>query len=118
MTLLEQVVQVLNSTGPAGGVHYAVNMDEPLVLPYITLLRVSSTTNVTLQGPSDLQTTRIQIDVYAETILAADALLQQASDALLAAIGPACVPGSTQDSFEPAIRAMRITRDFSIMSRD
>ena len=42
--------------------------------PYIAWQRVISTTNNSLRGASDVQNTRVQIDAYATSYTAADAL--------------------------------------------
>ena len=112
-TLIENVQQLLLTLEPAGGVWYGVNTTEPPVYPYIVHTRIVSTANATLQGPSDLQNTRVQVDVVARTIAEADALQKRLAD-LMATWSVANVPLSSVDLYEEAVKAWRISSDWSI----
>lgn len=112
-TFVQDLVTALNTTSPAGGVWNAINTAEPAVFPYLVFLRVVSTTNNALGGPSDLQNTRVQIDVFDRSYSGADTLARQAKAVLLSAF-PAAVELSGFDVYEDAVKAFRISADFSI----
>jgi hypothetical protein len=120
VTTLIQDVQALLDPIALGGAFYAFNPNEPLqkdaagaVLPFIVWQRVVSADNVTLEGASGLQNTRIQVDIYAPRIEDA-ALLQRGVD-LSFARGPLnAIPLTCQDLFEDAVRLHRIIREFSV----
>ncbi len=118
-TLVELVQALLDPVSP-GGAWYAVNTTEPLALdvngavqPYIVWQEIVSTDNVSMGGPSDLQNTRIQVDVYAPRIATATALTK-AVDAALLASSLTVVPLSNQPVYEEPVRLWRRIRDYSI----
>jgi hypothetical protein len=116
MTALIQDVQALLTTvAPAGGVWYAINGTQPPVYPFIVWTRVVSTANACLHGPSNLQNTRIQVDIYSRRISEASAL-ETAVEAAFAAWAVQNVPVSSVDGFEEEVRAYRITKDYSVWS--
>lgn len=116
-TLVEQIQSVLNPT-VAGGSFYAVNtleMNESTVFPYATFLFVSSSTNNTFAGASDLQNTRVQVDVYSDTVQG----LLTASAAIVAAMAAAPFTNvhlTSQDGHEDQVRVYRRSIDFSVWS--
>lgn len=116
-TLVEQIQSVLNPV-VAGGSFYAVNtleMNENTVFPYATFLFVSSSTNNTFSGATDLQNTRVQVDVYSDTVqglLVASA----ASAAAMSAAPFSNVQLTSQDGYEDQVRAYRRSLDFSVWS--
>jgi hypothetical protein len=112
-TLLEDLQTVLKPLA-AGGAFCQLNETQPPVLPYIVYQRIVSPTNHTLAGPSNTQNTRVQIDVYAGTIAAAEAISDTLGVALRAGPWAAAVDLSSQDFYEPDTRLNRISRDFSI----
>lgn len=81
--------------------------------PYIVYQRVVSTTHNTLQGPSDLQNTRMQIDVYAKTYGGAQQLAGAVRAALLGATF-INLQLSEQDFYESEVRLHRVSLDYSI----
>ena len=83
--------------------------------PYIVYQRVVSVTHNNLLGPSDLQNTRVQIDIYSRRISEA-AQLETALEASLASWSVQNVPISSVDVYEEEVRAYRITKDYSIWS--
>lgn len=83
--------------------------------PYIVYQRVVSLTNNNLQGPSDLQNTRMQIDVYAKTYGAAQGLAADVRTAMQAA-SFTNVELSEQDFYELEARLHRVSLDYSIWS--
>ena len=85
-------------------------------LPYIVYQRVVSVTHNTLQGTTDLQNTRVQIDVYAKTYASA----QQLAAAVRSAMSTASFTNlqiSDQDFYEAEARLHRVSLDYSIWSR-
>lgn len=114
--ILDQFAMALQSVQAPGGAWYGVNTSQPLVAPFITMQRIASASNVTLLGPSDLQSTRMQIDVFSETIKEADAYMKAVDAALSAVFGAAAVPGVSQDLYEAPVKLWRITKDFTVQS--
>lgn len=115
-SLIEQTVSVLAGIA-TGGVHYAINKSETIATPYIVFLRVASAPNTAMQGPSDLQNTRLQIDVYAKTVAELDALGKQIA-ATFAAWSVKNVPIMSVDFFETDTKLFRTTKDYSVWSKD
>ena len=105
----------MSTIAPAGGVWYAVNITQPPVYPFIVWSRVVSTANAALQGPSDLQNTRVQVDIYSRRISEAVAL-ESAVEAAFAGWAVQNVPVLSADGFEEEVRAYRITKDYSVWS--
>ena len=114
-TLVQDVQAVLATLAPAGGVWYAVNTTEPPVYPYILWIRVASTPNVSLAGPSNLQNTRIQIDIFSRQVSELLAM-ESALEAAMAASGLQNVPLSSMDLYEEPVRAYRASKDYSVWS--
>src|SRR5574340_455515 len=111
-TLIEDIQSLLAAVpGVTGGVWYGANTAEPPVYPYIVWTRVSSSPNVTLSGPSDMQNTRIQVDIVSRSVSTAIAI-ENALDAALAAAAITNVPVSSMDTYEDAIRAYRVIKDY------
>jgi hypothetical protein len=114
-SLIQDVQAKLVSLNPAGGVFYGINTTEPPVYPFIVWQRVVSNANAVLQGPSDLQNTRVQVDIYSRSLQQA-AQLETALEAAMAAWSVQNVPISSVDVYEEEVRAYRITKDYSIWS--
>lgn len=115
MALIEDVGALLAALAPAGGVWYAAKTKQEAVYPYIVFQRVISVANVTLGGPSNLQNTRLQIDLYGDTLSALVAL-ETALEAAMAAWAVQNVPLTSQDLYEEEVGLYRISKDFSIWS--
>lgn len=117
-TLLEQINTELTGL-VAGNAWYSVNEAQAATnedpYPFITVQRVGSDPLVTLQGMSELQNTRIQIDIHARTILEADAIRRQV-ESTMAAWTLQNVPLSSLDLFDEAAQVHRIVMDFSVWS--
>ena len=97
----------------SGGAWYGANTQEPPTYPYIAWVRVSSSPNVTLQGPSALQNTRIQIDIFSQTAAESQAI-ETALEAAFNSAAISNVPLSSADQYEDMVRAYRITKDYSV----
>ncbi|WP_374491594.1 DUF3168 domain-containing protein [Brachymonas sp.] len=113
--LLQTAYGVLNPLAP-GGAHYAMNDVQPPVLPYIVFRRIVSTTNNTLAGATDLQNTRLQVDVYARTVAETVAIGNAITATMASAPWPACVQLTSADLFEPDTRLYRSILEFSVWS--
>lgn len=118
MTILDTVQAALAPCVTTGGAWYAVNTRQPpslagdgSVAPFIVWQRVVSVDNVTLQGPSNLQNTRLQVDIFAPRISDADAVCT-AVEAAMNALG--AIPISAQDLYEDVPKLYRILREFSL----
>jgi len=118
LSLVEQLHTTLAPLA-LGGAWYATNesgasaADNPY--PFITVQRVGAAPNVGLGGPSDLQNTRVQIDIHARTIaecVAIELRVQQMMDAW----SVTNVPISRLDLYEDATRTHRVVLDYSIWS--
>lgn len=111
-TLIEDVQAVLEPLA-GGGAWYGACTLQPPPYPYIVFQRVFSAASVALGGPSDLQNTRFQIDVYSRSVQQVDAI-GAAIDAAFAANPITNVPLGTQDFYEDDTKAHRVSKDFSI----
>jgi len=112
-TLIEDIQSLLTPLAPAGGVWYSINTTEPPVYPYIVWQRIASSDNATMQGPSNLQNTRIQIDVFSLRISEANAL-REALDAAFTSASITNIPLSTSENYEDMIRGFRLMREYSV----
>lgn len=113
-TLIESVQAVLQPLA-SGGCWYQINTTEPAVTPYIVVTRVTSPANVTLQGPTTLQNTRLQIDLYSPSVQELVAL-GDSVEAAMAAAGFTNVPLSSRDMYEPDTKLHRTSYEFSVWS--
>jgi len=116
---LIQDLQALLEPIAAGGAFYAFNTTEPLardaggIKPYIVWQRIVSVDNNTLSGPSNVQNTRIQVDIFAPRIADAEAIRVAVDDSLVnSAI--TVIPQSTQDLYEEPVKLFRIIREYSV----
>lgn len=90
-----------------------VNTAEPPQFPFITYQRIISTSNVSLQGQSDVQNTRVQIDIYSLKLTEAFAF-ESAIEAAFLAWPVQNVALSSQDFYEDALKAFRVSKDYSV----
>ena len=122
MTTLNSLLQPMLAPICAGGAYYQVNELQPPVYPYIVWTLAGGEPNVALDGRANLVNSRVQIDIFDQSVaslLAADAAFDAVIDASLQQ-----PPGSTglrlipiteaQDLFEEPVRAHRRMRDFLI----
>ena len=113
-TLIMQLQALLDPL-TAGGAWYAINTSEPPIYPYAVFQRITSPTNVSFEGPSDLQSTLVQVDVYSRLISEADALGSLIAGAFAAWSVPN-VAQSSQDFYEAPVKAFRVSQDFMVWS--
>lgn len=115
MTTLIEQVQATIAPIVSGGAWYGVNTTEPPVYPYAVFLRIVSPTNVTLQGPSDVQNTIFQIDIFSRTVAEGQAL-EAALEAAMNTAPFSSVQIDQRDGYEPEVKAFRFTGDYSVWS--
>jgi len=111
---LQTVLQAALSSLAAGGAHQDIAL-QGTVAPYIVWSEVVSTTNNSLQGASNTQNTRIQIDCYAATQTARKTLAD-AVVAAMAALSLGNVQISSQNVYESDVKLFRSILDFSVWS--
>lgn len=115
-TLVQQLSGVLAPLAP-GGAWPGRNTTEPMVFPYITFFRVISSANISFDGPSDVQSTRIQIDCFGTRYADADALMRSITAAILLRFNVGAI--DSQDfPPDPDVYAYRISSDFTLWSPD
>jgi hypothetical protein len=114
MSMLTDWVAMISAgaTDAAARIYPQIAPDMP-TSPYIVYQRVSANSENVLSGATGLINTRLQIDVYAQTYLAALALAAQV-DALMGAWAVQNVSNPSQDVFEPDVRLYRVILDYSI----
>ncbi len=114
MTLLESVQAVLQPLA-AGGCWYQVNESQPPATPFIVFSRIPSAENNTLQGASDLQNTRVQVDVYSRAV---DELLTlgAAVKAAMTAAAFTNVLLASRDLYEADTKLRRTSFEYSVWS--
>lgn len=120
MPLIPDISRLLTGIAP-GGVWYMQNQTQPPKYPYIVFQRITSTSNNTLDGPSQLQNTRVQFDVYARTAADADAVAGSMAYALQTASDRrelVNVPLLSQDLLEFETRSVRKVMDYSFWTCD
>ena len=110
-TLIEDLQAVLNPLA-ANGAFYGMNTLQPPQYPYISWQRIVSTPNVSLQGPSLAQSTRVQMNIYAQRISDA-AAIETALEAAMQACSIVNVPVLSMDLYEPEVRAFRVIKEYS-----
>lgn len=118
MASLNDTLQALFDPLAPGGAWLAFNANEPLeldengkVLAYIVWQDIVSTDNVSFDGASNLQNSRIQVDIFAPRRTDVDAIKKSVDAAL---VPLKAVPLSTQPIYESLVKLWRITRDYSI----
>jgi hypothetical protein len=112
MTLAETIQALLDPLA-TGGAWFMDNTQDPPAFPYIVWLYATSSTNVTLSGPSDLQNTRLQIDLYDKSAQGLQTLEAGVRSAMQAS-GLTNVPLTSFDASVPELRAFRRVMEFSV----
>lgn len=113
-TLLQDIQAVLAAVpGLTGGSHYLSNEDQPPTPPYAVFAFVVSTSNNSMDGPSDTQNTRVQIDIFSRSVGELETL-DAALDTAMKAAAFTNIPIASQDQFEEPVRLFRRIREFSV----
>lgn len=112
---MQQDLFTLLSTGAtdAAARVYPVTAPAATVRPYLTYQRISASPENILSGSSGLVNTRLQIDMFADTYAAAQALAAQVA-ILMAAWVLQTVSLSAQDLYEAEEKLHRVSADYSI----
>lgn len=113
-TLVEQVQAILNPLA-AGGSSFGMNFKQPPIYPYITFFRVVNATDMTMDGPTDMQSTPVQIDCWSKSVSEVMALAASVQAAMLAGlvIGAITVRDLPPD---PEVKVYRVSLDFNCWS--
>lgn len=109
---LESAIQSVLAPCAAGGAHQDVAA-QGAVAPYIVWLLVTSDINNSLQGASNTQNARVQIDCYAVGPTLRRALVD-AVEAAMAAASFSNVELTQQNLYEHETKLFRTTLDFSV----
>lgn len=115
MTLAESIQAVLDPLA-TGGAWFMDNTQDPPTYPYIVWMYAPSSTNVTLSGPSDLQNSRVQVDLYARNAQGLQTL-EAAVRAAMQASALTNIPLTSMDASVPELRAFRRVLEFSVWSK-
>lgn len=115
MTLAESIQAILDPLA-AGGSWFMENTQDQAVFPYIVWMYATSSTNVSLSGPSDLQNSRVQVDLYARNAQGLQTL-EAAVRAAMQAGALVNVPLTSMDASVPELRAFRRVLEFSVWSK-
>ena len=111
---LEQNIQAALLPLASGGAYQDVAA-QGTVAPYIVWSEVTSTINNTLQGASNLQNTRVQVDCYATSAGARSTLADAVAVAITAAPFQS-VQLTSENLYEQDTKLFRAILDFSIWS--
>lgn len=117
MTIGLRVVTALQAVA-GGRVHPVVAPEEP-TLPYVTYLEAANPTNNALEGASNLQNTRLQIDCWSLTYSEAHSVADAVTAAMLAQShlgSPSMFDArliGRQDFEDPDVRTYRVLLEFS-----
>lgn len=113
MTLEEQVYAILAPLTVGGA--WPLVAAQGVAVPYIIYSDVISATENTLQGATDLQNSRMQLDGYAGSYAAMKAL-GRVIDTAMASSSLINVKLSEQNFFEADTRLYRVSLDYSLWS--
>lgn len=112
-TVVDDILDVLQTAAPAGGVWYATNTQTPPTYPYATFIRITSQATNDLQGKANLQNTNVQLDVFGRS--QTEAMTAHAAlEAALLGGSLTIVALSSTDMYEGEVRAYRISSDWSV----
>jgi hypothetical protein len=90
---------------------YPITVPEKPDIPYAVYMQVSNTPEVTVENTIPIESSRVQVDVYAKTYAESQDLGGRVRDALMA-IG--AIPLSAGDLYESDVKLYRVTQDFSV----
>lgn len=111
--------QITAALGPlaAGGAWPGQNTIQPPVYPYITFFRVIRANNLSLEGPSNVQPTRVQIDCISRHYSEAASVSLAVRAAMLAGF---TVSSIDEQDFppDPDTASFRCSTDYVVWSAD
>lgn len=97
---------------------YALVLPQGCALPAISYFRVSGPRQMSLEGYSNLESPRIQIDCWATSYAQAKTLAAAVRAAMLSSTDFKVSGISDQDLFDESIGIFRVSTDFSVWHRD
>lgn len=109
---IEEIIQAALAPCATGGAHQDI-APQGTQAPYIVWTEIVSATNNSLDGASNIQNARVQVDVYAKT----QADRRTAANAVktaMAAIASQNVQISSQNQYEPDVKLFRAILDYSV----
>lgn len=112
---IEGDIQALLAPLVSGRCYPLVNTSTAIVKPYLTFQVVSNVPTVSLDGPSNLENRRVQIDVWADTYGAAKSL-EATIKTTMQGSSFVNIPLLTQDFYEEETKLYRVSMDFSVWS--
>jgi hypothetical protein len=115
MSLESDVQTLLAGVSLATGGVFQTTAKQGVAAPYIVWDEIISTTNNTLNGASNIQNTRIQVDCYAKTPDTRRTLRDAVTTAMAAATFKN-VQLTSQHAFEADVKLYRAILDFSVWS--
>jgi hypothetical protein len=92
---------------------YPLVAPELVVKPYIVYSVISNVPSVSLDGPTDTEQRRIQVDVWGETYASVKGL-EVTIKSTMAGSSIVNIPLSTMDLYESETKLFRISMDFSV----
>ena len=116
LTLMQQIAAALEPLA-AGGAWPGRNTNEGAVYPYITFFRVIRPNEMTLDGPTNLQPSRVQVDSFSTRYGDAASVARAVRQRMLARF----VIGSIDEQDfppDPDTDAYRVAIDFNVWSPD
>jgi hypothetical protein len=111
--LYTQLITLLSGNTDAGARIYPLVGPDQRTTPYLVYQRIAATSENVLTGRTGLVNTRLQIDVYADTYVEAQALAAQIAT-LMDGWSVQNVANPAQDGYEPDVRLHRAILDYSI----
>lgn len=103
--------------GLASGGVWPLVAAQGTVAPYITFQNIANPTINTLDGATNIQNNRMQIDAFASTY-AGVATLARSIDTTLAALGAMYIKINDQMLYEPETKLYRVLLEYSIWATD
>ena len=114
MSMQETLTALLKAGSTDAGVRvYPVIASQGVTRPYIIYQRITANSENVLSGNAGLVNTRLQIDAYADTYAAVQALAMQI-DALMGGWSIQNVSLGVQDLYEPDVKLHRVQADYSV----
>jgi hypothetical protein len=97
----------------AGGRCYPLTAPDPVVKPYIVFQVVSNIPEVTLDGVTDTENRRVQIDIYDKSY-GAMKTLELLTKAAMESAAFINIPLASRESYETDTQLYRVSIDYSI----
>lgn len=102
---------IQNAVSNVVGHCYPITVPEKPDVPYAVFMQVSNTPEVTVENEIPVESSRIQVDVFAKTYSQVQDLADQVRSAMM---DLGAIPLSSGDLYESDVKLYRVTQDFSI----